>query len=158
LAIDQAKTAGYALFCDKELETHGVVELGLKNKVYEDILFHAQQKIKELIANLKAEYVVIEDIQQQNRNVTTYKKLAMLMGSILCLLQEMDIPHMVVPPSKWKSYCGIKGKKRAEQKANTISFVETQFGLAGISEDMADAICLGWYGVHNMDNEKGVAR
>ena len=80
----------------------------------------------------------------------TYKKLAMLMGVLVCLFQEMGLPHMVVPPTRWKSYCGIKGKKRDEQKANTILFAEEKFGLEDITEDIADAISLCWYGIENI--------
>ena len=150
LAIDQAKTAGFALFDDNRLKKYGTIELGKKNKVYEEILFEAREKIRLLINELKADYIVIEDIQQQKQNVKTYKKLAMLMGVLVCLFQEMKLPHMVVPPTRWKSYCGIKGKKREEQKANTILFVEEKFGLESITEDIADAISLCWYGVENI--------
>ena len=150
LAIDQAKTAGFALFDGDRLKKYGTVELGKKSKVYEEMLFEAREKVRLLIKELKADYIVIEDIQQQRQNVKTFKKLAMLMGVLVCLFQEMDLPHMVVPPTRWKSYCGIKGKKRDEQKANTILFVEKKFELEGITEDIADAISLCWYGVENM--------
>ena len=155
LAIDQAKTAGYALFDDDKLEAYGTIELGKKNRVYEDMLFEAKGKIQFLINGLKADYIVIEDIQQQKQNVKTYKKLAMLMGVLVCLFQEMGKPHIIVPPSRWRSHCAIKGKGRSEQKANTILFVEEKFKLEGITEDIADAISLCWYGVENIDKGAG---
>ena len=157
LAIDQAKTAGFALFDNDKLERYGTIELGKKNMIYEDMLFYAKEKIQALIQELEVDYIVIEDIQQQKQNVKTYKKLAMLMGALVCLFQEMKLPHMVVPPTRWKSYCGIKGKRRDEQKANTILFVEDKFKLEGITEDIADAISLCWYGVENIGKEVGNA-
>ena len=153
-AIDQAKTAGYALFVDGRLERYGTIELGKKSVVYEDMLFSAREKVRGLVLEMEADFILIEDIQQQRQNVKTFKKLAMLMGVLVCLFQEMGKPHMVVPPARWKGYCGIKGKKRDEQKANTILFVEGKFGLDGITEDIADAVSLCWYGVENIG--KGV--
>jgi len=150
LAIDQAKTTGYAVFDEGILIDFGTIELGRKNDLYENILHFARQKINELINTSDADMVVIEDIQQQNQNVSTYKKLAMLMGVLLCLFQENNIAYHVVPPTRWKSFCKIKGKKRTEQKENTILFVKEKFNLDDIAEDIADAISLGFYTVNNI--------
>lgn len=150
LILDQAKTTGYAVFEDGKLIKYGVVELGKKNDVYENILLSAKQVIGNLIEKVQADIVVIEDIQQQNQNVGTYKKLAMLMGVLLCLFHEINKPYEIVPPSRWKSYCEIKGKKRQEQKENTLIFVKNKFGLEDITEDVADAVSLGWFAVNNI--------
>jgi len=154
LAIDQAKTTGYAIYDEGVLVGHGAITLGRRDDIYEDILFCAKEKVRRFIDSTKADYVVIEDVQQQKQNVKTYKKLAMLMGVLLCLFQEINKPYLVVPPTRWKSFCGIKGRKRAEQKANTISFVNEKFGLEGITEDMADAVALGYFAVNNLDSLK----
>ena len=128
----------------------GIVEFGGKSDLYENILKPAREKIRELIEQSKANKVVIEDIQQQNRNVGTYKKLAMLMGVLLCLFQELGLPFEVVTPTRWKSFCQIKGKKRVEQKENTAAFVQDKFKLSDLTEDMADAISLGYYAVSSL--------
>ena len=154
LAIDQAKVTGFAVFDDGILTDHGTIELGRKDNIYEDILFHAKQRVKDFIGEVKADLVVIEDIQQQKQNVKTYKKLAMLMGVLLCLFQEMNQPYLIVPPTRWKSFCGIKGRKRAEQKTNTILFAQDKFNLEAVTEDMADAIALGWFAVNNFSMEE----
>lgn len=150
MAIDQAKSAGFAVFENMDLIEYGVVVLGRRSDVYEDILFSAKQKIRELIEKTQADIIVIEDIQQQHQNVSTYKKLAMLMGALICLFQEMNKPYEVVPPSRWKSFSEIKGKKRTEQKENTLLFVKERFGIEGVAEDTADAVSLGWYAVNNI--------
>lgn len=150
LAIDQAKATGYALFENRSLIEHGVVELGRRNDIYEDILLSAKKKIRELIEKTQADIVIIEDIQQQHQNVSTYKKLAMLMGALICLFQEMNKPFEIVPSARWKSFSEIKGKKRTEQKENTLLFVKEKFGLEDISQDTADAVALGWYAANNI--------
>ena len=154
MAIDQAKTTGYALFENNVLVDYGAIEIGRKSDIYENILLSARTKLNELLHRMNADLVVIEDIQQQNQNVSTYKKLAMLMGVLLCLFQENGIAYDVVPPTRWKSFCKIKGRKRQEQKDNTVLFVKEMFGLTNITEDMADAISLGWYGINNMKSEE----
>ena len=137
------------MFDNSNLIEHGTIELGKKNELYEDILFQAKQIMKEFIEQMNIDIIAIEDIQQQRQNVKTFKKLAMLMGVLICLFEEIKKPYFVIPPTKWKSYCNIKGRKREEQKANTILFVQDKFGLNDITEDMADAICLGYYIVNN---------
>lgn len=151
LILDQARTTGFALYVNGELTEHGSIELGKKGDTYENILLYAKQKIQELVSETQADIVVLEDIQQQNQNVNTYKKLAMLMGALLCLFQEINKPCEIVPPSRWKSFCGIQGKKRAEQKANTILFVKEKFNLDEISDDVADSISMGWWAVNNLE-------
>jgi Holliday junction resolvasome RuvABC endonuclease subunit len=150
LAIDQAKTTGYAVFENNELVEYGIIDLGKKTDKYENILYFARQEISRLIDNVKADIIVIEDIQQQNQNVSTYKKLAMLMGVLLCLFQENNVSYDIVPPTRWKSFCKIQGRKRQEQKDNTVLFVKERFGLNDVTEDMADAISIGWFEINSL--------
>ena len=141
------------MFEDGKLIDYGTLVLGKKDDIYEDILFFAREKIQELIQTTQTDFIVIEDIQQQKQNVKTYKKLAMLLGVLMSLFQEIKKPCIVVPPTRWKSFCGIKGKKRAEQKANTILFVQEKFGLGDITEDMADAVGIGYWAINHIGDE-----
>lgn len=143
--------SGYALFEHEKLIDHGTIKLGKKDDIYENILFSAQCAIVKLIDTTQANIVVIEDIQLQNRNVSTYKKLALLMGALLSKFQELDKPFTIVPPTRWRSFCQIKGRKRSEQKENTLTFAKEQFGLCDISEDTADAVAMGWWAVNNSE-------
>ena len=59
-------------------------------------------------------------------------------------LYEQELLYFIIEPSKWKSTCGVKGKKRVDQKANAQNFVKEQFDIDA-SEDEADAICIGWH-------------
>ena len=155
LILDQARTTGFAVYDDNLLKDYGTMTLGRKSDLYEDILYVANQKIKKLIHENQIDFIVIEDIQQQKQNVSTYKKLAMLMGTLLCLFQEMNKPYEIVPPTRWKSFCKIKGRKRIEQKANTILFVKEKFGLENVTEDEADSIAMGFWAVNNIKDENG---
>lgn len=150
LALDQARSTGWALYIGGGLKSFGVLELGKPNELYESLLLKARRCVKEHVEALgvKVDLVVLEDIQMQSQNVVTYKKLAMLLGVLISLFLEMEIEHVVVPPTRWKSYNKIAGKKRAEQKSGTLAFVRETFGLDDITEDMADAIALGWYAVN----------
>ena len=152
LCVDQAKTCGWALFENKKLVGHGVYTLGDSKGTYEDILFPARQFVSSLIAQTKAEMVVIEDIQYQS-NQQSFKKLAMLMGSLVALFKENETLFDIVPPTRWKGFAGIKGRKREEQKANTVDFVNKKFKLKLLSEDEADAIAMGYYAVNNIETE-----
>ena len=139
------------MYADDFLVDYGTIELGRKTDKYENILLSARQKISDLIQTTEADMVVMEDIQQQNQNVSTYKKLAMLMGVLLSLFQEKGITYEIVPPTRWKAFCKIKGRKRQEQKDDTVRFVKEHFNLADVTEDMADAISIGWFKLNNME-------
>lgn len=98
-------------------------------------------KIVELIKNNNPDFIVFEDVQFQN-NQLTYKNLANLQGAIMAYLFELNLGFQIIEPSAWRSFCSIKGKKREEQKKNTQEFVKDKFGL-DVSEDVADAIGIG---------------
>jgi Holliday junction resolvasome RuvABC endonuclease subunit len=139
------------VFENGALVDFGSFDLGKKTDKYENILHSAREKVSALMLEVNADMIVMEDIQQQNQNVSTYKKLAMLMGVLLCLFQEKEIAYETVPPTRWKSFCKIKGRKRQEQKDDTVRFVKEYFGLTHVTEDMADAISIGWFKINNMD-------
>ena len=150
LILDQARTTGYAVFDDNSLTEYGTIELGKKDEIYENLLLSAKEKVRDLINKTQADILVIEDIQQQNQNVGTYKKLAMLMGVLICLFHEVNKPYCIVPPTRWKSFAQIKGKKRIEQKSNTMLFVKEKFGLEDVTEDTADAISMGFFAMNTL--------
>ena len=145
--FDQAKHCGWALFENNKLIEYGVEKLGDEKTTYERILHPATKFAKRLIEKTKADMVVIENIQYQS-NMATYRKLALLQGALICLFDENDILYSIVEPSKWKSFCKIKGKKRQEQKENAIKFVKENFDI-DVTSDEADAICMGVWSASN---------
>lgn len=144
LAIDQSTiNTGFAIFIDNHLKKSGCY------KPHGDLFTRINQTknyIKELIEDNDINFVFIEDIQYQ-KNQKTYKILANLQGVIINLLVELNIGFEIIPPSRWKSWNGIKGRKREQQKENTKKKVKEIFER-DFKEDEADAICIGLYGLH----------
>jgi len=144
LALDQSTTVtGYVIFINQNLEKSGIFKP--TGELFERI-HKTKEYIKELIQDNNIEYVFIEDIQYQ-RNQKTYKILAGLQYVIIDLLIELNIQFEIIPPSKWKAWNQIGGRKREEQKRNTKKKVKEMFGR-DFEEDEADAICIGLYGLH----------
>lgn len=143
LAIDQAsKTSGWAIYENGILEKHG--SFTAKEADVPTRLIEIKEKVKRLIEEEKITKVALEDIQMQNggNNVVTFKTLAFVLGALLTLCKEMKIPCQLIGSSTWKSYCGVKGRARADQKHNARVFVQDYFGL-DLPQDTVDAICIG---------------
>lgn len=76
----------------------------------------------------------------------TYKILAGVIGVIQELAAERNIKTELIVSSTWRSALGIKGNKRSIYKAEAQRYVLTQYNK-NVSEDEADAICIGAYAV-----------
>lgn len=147
LALDQASKTGWSLFEDSTLMDYGILDC---SGIRDNVKRHSElkKKINKLIKKTKAEVIVIEDTQQQF-NINTFKVLTELLGVLKNTFHEQDLAFIVSKSSEWRRVCGIKGKKRKEQKENAQLWVRLKFGVR-VSEDEADAICIGWYGVKKM--------
>lgn len=106
--------------------------------------------IKSLIQRTKPDYIVFENVQFQN-NYGTFQQLSQLQGVIMAYLFETDIGFTIIEPSAWKSCCGIKGRKREEQKKNTQLYVKEKYSY-DVSEDEADAVGIGTWAIKNIKN------
>lgn len=143
LSIDQStSSSGFAIFTNKNLKKSGIFKP--KGELFERI-HYTKEYIRKLIEDNNTDYVFLEDIQFQ-RNQKTYKILANLQGVIIDLMVELKIPFEVVPPSRWKAWNQIGGKRRKEQKENTKRKCKEIFGRE-FHEDEADAICIGLFGI-----------
>ena len=105
-------------------------------------------KMIELIDKYKPDFIVFEDIQFQ-QNYGTFKQLGQLQGILMAYLFKLDVGFQIIEPSAWKSSCGIKGRKREEQKKNTQAFVKMMYKV-NVSEDEADAIGIGFWAINNI--------
>lgn len=144
LSVDQStSSSGFAIFQGKNLIQSGIYKP--KGELYNRI-HQTKEYIRELINNNDIKYVFIEDIQYQ-RNQKTFKILANLQGVLVNLLVELDIPFEIVPPSRWKAWNQIEGKRREQQKENAKRKCKEIFGRE-FHEDEADAIMIGLYGLH----------
>jgi Holliday junction resolvasome RuvABC endonuclease subunit len=144
LSFDQASKLGWALF---DTNTKKLLEYGIEDfskvKDPDKRLSDIKNKMNQLIKNLKAEVFSIEETQYQGM-IKVYKNLCELMGVIKNNFYEQEMVYIIVKSSEWKSTCGIKDKKREEQKRNAQAFVKEKFGIEAL-EDTCDAICQGWH-------------
>lgn len=149
LAIDQStSSSGFAIFINQNLQQSGIYKP--KGELFQRI-HQTKEYIREIINENDIDYVFMEDIQYQ-RNQKTYKILANLQGVIIDLMVELKIPFEVVPPSRWKAWNQIGGKRRKEQKENAKRKCQEIFGRE-FKEDEADAIMIGLYGLKKLEKE-----
>lgn len=108
-----------------------------------------------VIPRWKPDFIVMEDIQYQHNSILTYKVLAMLLGLLNVLCAEKKIPYEVVSPNVWRKYAGTCGKTRSEEKKLSIGVVKNKFNV-NVSDDVAEAILIGSYGVriHSAKNRR----
>jgi len=109
-------------------------------------------KIQSVVKKHKPDYIVFENVQFQN-NYGTFQQLSQLQGVLMAYLFEINIGFTIIEPSAWKSCCGIKGRKRVEQKKNTQIYVREKYGY-DVSEDEADAIGIGTWAIKNIIKNK----
>lgn len=156
LALDQAsKNTGYAIFVNNQYSTHGLIQssssdLGVRLK-------HLRDELTVLILNNNINEVIFEDIQLQENvgnNVATFKTLAEVMGVIVELLTELNVPYRSVLSSEWRKRLKINGSSRKIQKEKAQTYVRNKYSL-NVSEDEADALCIGTYRVIE-EEEKNV--
>ena len=105
-------------------------------------------KIKGCLIKINPDFVVFENVQFQ-KNYGTFQQLSQLQGLIMALLFERNIGFQYVESTAWRAFCGVKGKKRTEQKANAIQIVKDKFNLS-VSDDEADAILIGFWAINKI--------
>lgn len=159
LGLDQAtKITGWSIFDGTELTHYGLYETSYSNR--DEKIADMKNWLITMLENWKPDYVVLEDIQYQKKfgeeyiedaavGVTTFKALAHLQGVLINLLLENKIDYEVVPSATWRSHCGITGKTRNDKKKSCQLKIKEWYNV-NITNDEADAICIGKYGVeHN---------
>lgn len=150
LALDQAsRMTGWAVFDNKKLIGYGHFSISA-NKTIGERLEAFIREFNVLIETYHPEKIYFEGIQYQN-NAETYKKLAMIQAMIIYWTKSKKIDSLELTPSHWRSIIkdnhGIKfGRTRIEQKQKSQEFVKDFFNSI-VSEDEADAICLGYAGI-----------
>ena len=98
LALDQASlTTGFAIFADGNLIDYGKFTFNDPDIAVR--LVKIRNKVKALIEENDINFVAFEDIQLQNNvinNVATFKVLSEVYGVILELIQEKELPYIIV--------------------------------------------------------------
>jgi len=149
LNLDQStKVTGYSLFTDNQLSDYGTLITNPKEKNPIERMKEQYDLIKKLIDKISPDFIVFEDCQFQ-QNYGTFQQLSQMQGVLMSILFEINIGFSVIQPTAWKSACGVKGKKRAEQKLSAIQIVKDMFGEI-VTEDEADAIGIGLWSIKNI--------
>lgn len=157
LAIDAStKSSGLALFEDTKLKTYTCITASST-----DLIKRIQKVIKELnifLTENKVDKIILEEVIQDNsKNIKTYKALMYLQAAITFLLHESfpNIEVEYVYPNEWRASCGIRngrGIKREILKEEDINFVKQNYGIT-VNDDVADAIGIGHAYVNKLDNK-----
>ena len=149
LCLDQStKITGYSIFQDKKLISYGILMSDVNEKNPIERMKQMYDKVVNLIDEINPDFVVFEDVQFQN-NYATFSQLSQLQGVIMSILFERNIGFKIIQPTAWKSFVGVKGRKRIEQKASAIQIVKNKYKI-NVSEDEADAIGIGVWAVNNI--------
>lgn len=159
LVFDQASIiSGWCVFDNEELIKYGHFYLPEKDSVAERLnKFH--QRLLNMIEIYQPDILVFEDIQLQDfdsaRNtigVTTYKVLAEVLGICQLVSAETNIPFHIISSNTWRSFLQIKGRSRVDKKRSAQFLIKERYDIS-VSEDEADAICLGRYSSKNIFNK-----
>ncbi len=146
LALDQSSNiTGYSIFDGKELVSYGVfsTQNGASNKIGK--LKEIAEWVDSMIYNWQPDVVGIEDVYLGPKGgVDTFKLLAQVMGVIMITVVRSKTMIKIVPAATWRSYCGVTGRERAIQKRNAQKLIKMWYD-ATVTEDEADAICIGKY-------------
>ena len=120
-------------------------------------LVHIADFVDRVCKEWVPDFVVFEDIQMQGNQYNgyhTFKILAELLGVVRMVLLKNKVKNECVLNKVWQAQFGIGGKDRITQKLNVVSKVESMFGIK-VSDDIADAILIGKYGVSKTSKKEG---
>ena len=153
LVLDQAtETTGWAVFDNDKLVQSGVFTVPRFDT--EIRINKMKHWFIDMCEAWRADRIVLEDIQLQNFGggnmntigVTTFKTLAHLQGVLIDICVERDLPVKLAHTGTWRTYNDIKGKSRADKKKSAQLIVKEIYNRE-VSQDEADAICIGRYGI-----------
>ena len=150
LAIDQARNGAWSVFDyeDGRLLDYGVFSYDASHYTYSQAILAIEELMDGLIKDHNVDAVFIEDIQFRT-NINTLKKLAHLQGVLINLCDAgMDS----------RPVRGSEDRKKSKQMS--IQFVSDVFNIETGNDNLADAICIGWYVVKavEIDPSKGIVK
>lgn len=148
ICFDQSTSIiGWSVFDNKNLIDYGLQDFK-KIKNTDQRISEIKKWMNNIIKEKQAEVFAIEDIQYQGM-INAYRSLAELIGVIKSHFYDNNYAYIIVKNGEWKKHCNIKGRKRDEQKANAQKFIKNKYNIE-VSQDVADAICIGEYLVNKI--------
>lgn len=145
LALDLSTVAGLAVITSdgtSKMVSHAEVVTFKKLKGWDRVNSIAA-RVMEMHANCKPDFVVIEAYAVGKFSGSAICSIEI--GSIIrFLLWQNDIPFLEVSPTSLKKFVTGKGNAKKE---NMILEVFKRFGYTSATNDIADAVGLGMYGL-----------
>lgn len=143
MGVDSSTSStGWAILYEQdgeiELVKYGSIKPKGKNTIRR--LITILDELKKIRRVNNPEIVVIEDLNV-SRNMKSTKVLAGLLIAIEIDLERANYLVQELKPSEWRKRVGIKGRRREEQKKNSIQHVWDKYHKL-VNEDEADAICI----------------
>lgn len=169
LAVDQARSGAWSVFDyeSKKLLDTGVFNYDGNKYTYARFIVALTDYLQEVIDRHGIGCIFIEDTNLR-LNAESFKKLSQLQGGLISHFVRKEYLYGIVPPSKWQSMCRELTKNEADKKAATrgkateadgtkssktlsIDFVRDYFGIKTTNDNLADAICIGYWAVNNVE-------
>lgn len=147
IALDQAsQKTGYAIFEDGVLIDYGIKQVPDTIEISERIT-QMRHWLVSMINQWEINWLALENIHYQG-NPQTLIALGRLLGALEATGADMLKGNvLIVAPGTWRNHCQVKGSKRNQQKEGAQNFVKQKYKVS-VSQDAADAICLGEYASH----------
>jgi hypothetical protein len=172
LGVDcSSNSFAFSLYIDGKLDTYGEIEFGTGTLL--ERIGEANHRINaayELLDTFHVDKIVIEAATFIN-NRKTVIDLAYSFGAALSPIIRRGVTVETVPPITWQSFIGnksftkvekdslakqypdksvswLKNQTRELRKQRTIDWVKSEHGVIVESDDVADAIGIGFWGVH----------
>ena len=144
ISFDQStRVSGWSLFEDGEYVCSGVIDMSKSELETQERSFEMAKAIWKLINKYKPDYLIIEDVQNQNSTKTVIV-LARLQGMLLGYAEAHGVQTRILAPSVWRrelNYTQGPKVKRAELKKQSADYVQNKYGFV-MSEDENEAIAL----------------
>lgn len=155
MSFDTSTTkTGWSIFIDGKYNDCGLIDLSDMKEKAEQRIPVMIEEIKNQIINYSPDIIVVENTVV-SRNIAAQRNLTMLLGMIWYLCIEMNIEYQVVRPTEWRSWVSSekKGNKREELKAWSVNKVKELYGIIPESDDVSDAILIGYGYVNRYKDE-----
>ena len=154
VGFDQAtQNFGVSVYDDGKLVYYDIVRFIGET---DERLVNIADFVDKVCKNWTPDKIIFEDIQLHNNQYGgyhTFKVLAELLGVVKMVINKNKIPYDCVLNKVWQAKFNIGGKDRISQKLQVIDKVEKLFGIK-VSDDIADAIMIGKYGVEQKKGNK----
>lgn len=143
LSLDTSTTrTGWSVFIDGFFYQSGAIDCSKSDK---------NEKLNDMIAMVTMELntwepdIVVVEQMNVSRNMLATRKLCELVGAVRAWTIWHDSFFYEMAPSEWRKAIGIStsGGKRDEYKELSKSYVKEYIIDRDITDDEADAICIG---------------